>query len=77
MHQEALTCLCQTWLAMGFMGFMWLWSADEAVYVCVCKFTFDLLIPVHHEPADAHVIKIGSRTSGNHDRDHAHLQRRC
>lgn len=28
---EALTCLRQTWLATGFMGFIWLWSADEAV----------------------------------------------
>lgn len=43
MHQEALTCLCQTWLATGFMGFIWLWSADEAVFVCVweSKYTFD------------------------------------
>ena len=49
MHQEALTCLCQTWLATGFMGFIWLWSADEAVCVrsrkierervCVCVST--------------------------------------
>ena len=64
MHQEALTCLCQTWLATGFMGFIWLWSADEAVRayvclcereretgrVCVCKYTFD---PPNHQPAAA------------------------
>ena len=65
MHQEALTCLCQTWLATGFMGFIWLWSADEAVCVCVREresvstpLISLLLIPVHLEPADAHVIKI-------------------
>lgn len=77
MHQEALTCLCQTWLATGFMGFIWLWSADEALFVCVCervsthlisRTRSPLLIPVYCEPADAHVIKISSDASRNHCR---------
>lgn len=35
--------MCRTWLATGFMGFIWLWSVDEAACMSgsVCKYIVD------------------------------------
>lgn len=64
MHQEALTYVSDL-LATGFMGFIRLWSADEAVCVRECvsthlisRITNIIIIPIHHGPAERHIIKI-------------------